>query len=121
MERVFSVNVNEVVAVLNDWVDDRITKEMVKEILDEEQDLFAEIAQWGIHDTVSREMFADKLANKFTGMDWPIGADSKKIKDEFTKKWQEAMFKATGCNYDENYCGECNKGTYCCTIEHEED
>ena len=119
MDKVLSVNINDVLIVINDWVDVRITKEMVKEVLDEDEGLFSEIARFGIYDTVSREMAADALAQKFTGMDWPINGDSQATKDEFDKRWQKAMFEATGCNYNENK-GKCNKGTYFCSLEHED-
>lgn len=118
MTRYIAVDVLEVLNTLNDWFDARITKQMVRDLL-EDEGLFNEIAENGL-DTVAREMCIEMLGKKVTGMRWPMNGDTQTYKDEFHSKWDKAMFEATGCNQDENYRGKCCKETYGCTLPHED-
>ncbi len=50
-------------------------------------------------DTVTREMIMDEFAMKLIGKEWPIGADSKEIQNQFEKEFNAAA-KTAGYKLD---------------------
>ena len=87
----FEIDENEVLGMLRDYFDNRITMDMVKDIVLKDEYVVSQIIMWGVTETETRSACVEPLAKKFSGMRWPMNGSSKEDKEEFQTKWDKAM------------------------------
>ena len=69
-------NYDEIRETISDWSPFHLTNAQIDAVIESDEGLKNEILQWGICDTVSREMFFEKFAEWLIGRPWPMNKDA---------------------------------------------
>jgi len=103
MKITFEIDENKVLQMLRDYYEERITMEMVKDIVLKDEGVIANIYMWGHDETETRSACVDAIVHKLMGLrdqclnyHWPCYGDSDEYKTDFHTKWDKAMTKNTG-------------------------
>ena len=87
----FEVDENEVLAMLQEHFDSRITLAMVKTHVCTNLEVMFEAYQKGIIDTLVRENCAHALSKALTGQRWPTFGNDEGFKKTHRAAWEAAM------------------------------
>lgn len=93
--------IGEIKDVCHDYHGLALTDEQVAQLMFEHPRIIGEVAEWGAIDTCVREMIADIISEKCTGMGWICGGDPKELQDEWLGLMKENLPKF-GYKYTEH-------------------
>lgn len=86
-------DIRDCITVINDWMGLRFSEKQMRDLLEKNPKICAEIFELGAFDTCCRENLMSAVGKYLVGRKCPIGADGEEVSAKFYKDIEKAAIK----------------------------